>query len=239
MKYVIALLVSAVLGALVALLLLLNNPLADSPTSVAAPSDALVLPVAGQGTATVVQSSTGYPWAETKPLDAGKPQLAGMKNAVTVMLSTDGSTRDIVYMTRVRSLTEEGRPLQGQVIESSLWHVVVPAKGSFVVYSEDNIWPVLDALLVPFARGESWAGNVNFTSTAGPVGRYANVIGLSGEFLGRRGTAQLDQQIRAASASVGITDQTAMLYISLDPVEIEPLEAEASLDAGPETGGVL
>lgn len=226
MKYVFGLLLGVLLGAVLGLVLILNNPLASTELSGQSAASSIVLPVAGQGTATVVQSGTGYPWLGIAPSDAKRPDIAGMKSAITVLLSTESGSRDVVYLTRVRALDGNAKPLFGQVRETSLWHVVVPGKGSFAVYSEDNIWPLIDALLVPFARGESWAGDVRFTSTTGPIGPRARVIGLSGEFSGRTGSARLDQEIRSASAKMGITDERAMLMVDLDPLPVDEFADE-------------
>ncbi|MEM7765480.1 MAG: hypothetical protein AAF290_15555 [Pseudomonadota bacterium] len=229
MKYVIALLLSLIVGAAVGLLLILNNPLASSADKLSAGGANIMLPTSGQGTATVMQSGTGYAWVGHVPADAKAPDIKGMKSAVTVLLSTANGSREVAYMARIRSLTNETRPLLGDVTETSLWHVVVPSRGSFAIYSEDNVWPVIDALLVPFARGESWAGKIDYTSTKGPQGQSAQVIGLSGEFLGQRGTARLDQTIRTATAGRGITDESGALYIDLESASSPASLPEESL----------
>ncbi|MEN7342098.1 MAG: hypothetical protein AAAFM81_04115 [Pseudomonadota bacterium] len=237
MKYVLSLLIGVVAGAAVGLLLVLNNPLAGTEDAPPTPSDAMMLPVTGQGSSVVMQSATGYPWVTTIPSTAREPNIKGSKSAVTVVLTTANGGRDIVYATRIRTLNNDVKPLFGAAGEGSLWHIVVPGKGSLAIYSEDNVWPLIDALLVPFTLGDAWAGKVDYTSTMGPVGRYARVIGLSGEYKGRGGKAFLNQKIRSAMAGRGITDESASLYLQLDPapaaLEVESQQALLGGDGRP------
>lgn len=235
MKYVIGLLLGALIGALLGLLIVLNNPFAGADDSKTPPQSDLRLPVAGQGTALVMQAGSGYPWVRTQPADASAPKIEGMRSAVSVMLSTANDSRTVAYIARVRALTGAGKPLLGEVREESFWHVVVPGSGSFAVFSQDNIWPLVSELAVPFALGDSWAGDVRFRSTTGPAGNAAEVIGISGDYLSHSGSASLFQQVHTATASVGITDEKATLYVQMKGPEL----AEAASVGGPETLGVL
>ena len=215
MKIVLGFLTGAVAGALLALALMLLNPAFDG-----APIDddqraTLALTVAGQGAVTVMQSSSGYPWIKPQPASARPPMVEGSRSRVAVMLSSTSDADTVVYITRIASLSQAGRPLFGEVIEHSLWHVVVPEKGSFIVTADDDLWGFARQTAVPLLRGEQWRGRLAFDTTIGPRRGKAEVLGVSGEYRSLSGSATLSETLRGVSLSTGVTDAQAVLQVNL------------------------
>lgn len=212
MKPLITLLTGFIVGALLCAALLLLNPMFDGSPANDSRGSPLALTVAGQGAVTVMQNATGYPWVAPVPAAAVAPLVDGSRSHVAVMLSSTRDADTVAYITRVSTLNRSGRPLFGEVIEHSLWHVVMPGKGSFIVDAEDDLWGFARELAVPMLRGETWRGKLAFETTIGP-GRRAQVFGVSGEYAGLTGTATTTQTVREVSTSAGLTDAEATLFV--------------------------
>ncbi|MEM7611267.1 MAG: hypothetical protein AAF270_06300 [Pseudomonadota bacterium] len=213
MRYIIGLILGSAVGVLLALSLMLYNPFFDD-NDAASPSDAaLGFAIAGQGAVNVIRTSDGYPWLSQQPALIQRPAIEGTRSAVTVMLASANDNRTVAYVTRVRSLTPLGKPLFGEVIEESVWYVVVPGKGTFIAHTQDDLWGFARKLAVPLAQGDTWRGKLAFQTTIGPLARGGEAIGLSGDYARQRGSAKLYQTVREVSVDQGLTDSSATLYI--------------------------
>ena len=207
-------------GALAAVLLMLHNPMFDGDAPRGASGDGLELAVHGQDAVNVVRTSSGYPWVPSEPASVVSPNIEGTRSAVRVVLASTAGGGDnapangVAYIARVSTLTREGRPLFGEVIEQSMWHVVVPGGGSFFVVGEDDLWGFVRRMVLPMARGNDFRGKVAFDTTIGPVRGGGRVIGLSGEFAGQKGSSELSQMVRRASLVEGVTDAESTLRVS-------------------------
>ncbi|MEO0632178.1 MAG: hypothetical protein AAFY46_15860, partial [Planctomycetota bacterium] len=169
---------------------MLHNPMFDGDAPRVASGDGLELAVHGQDAVNVVRTSSGYPWIPAEPASVVSPNVEGMRSAVRVVLAStatageDDTADGVAYIARVSTLTRAGRPLFGELIEQSMWHVVVPGGGSFFVVGEDDLWGFVRRMVLPMARGNDFRGKVAFETTIGPVRGGGRVIGLSGEFEG-------------------------------------------------------
>lgn len=215
MKTIIGFLAGAILGAVMALALMLLNPVFDGSPVDSGRNSTLALTVAGKGAVTVMQSASGYPWVKAEPATAKEPLVAGTRSRVSVMLSSTRDADTVVYITRIASLSQAGRPLFGEVIERSLWHVIVPGKGSFIITADDDLWGFARQVAVPLVRGENWRGKLAFDTTVGPGRGKAEVLGVSGEYAQLTGSASLSETLRGVSLYAGVTDAEAILQISL------------------------
>lgn len=214
MKYLFGVIVGAVTGGLATLLLLLYNPLFDGDAPDTGASADLPLAVSGQDTVDVLQSGSGYPWLPAEPATAAEPAIAGTRSAVQVLLAAAGQPDRVAYVARISTLTRDGRPLLGEIIEQSLWHVVVPGGGSFIVIANDDLWGFARRMVLPLARGNDFRGKVSFDTTVGPERGRARVIGLTGDYAGRTGTAELTQVVRRLSLGEGLTDAESILRVT-------------------------
>lgn len=214
MRYIIGFIFGVVPGALGTALLLVVNPLFDGDPVAPGASAAIELSVAGQDAVTVFRTGTGYPWVPAEPASVAEPAVDGTRSAVRVMLASAGAPERVAYVARVSTLTREGRPLFGEIIEQSLWHVVVPGSGSFFVLGNDDLWGFARRMALPLARGNDFRGKVAFDTTIGPERGGARVVGLTGEYAGRIGSAEFSQLIRRLSLGEGLADAEGTLRVS-------------------------
>lgn len=214
MRYILGFIFGVVPGALATALLLLVNPLFDGDAPRAGADAALALSVAGQDAVSVLRTGTGYPWIPAEPVSVAEPAVDGTRSAVRIALASAGSPDRVAYVARVSTLTREGRPLFGEIIEQSMWHVVVPGAGSFFVVGNDDLWGFARRMALPLARGNDFRGKVAFDTTIGPERGGARVIGLTGEYRGRVGCAELSQLVRRLSVGEGLTDAEATMHVS-------------------------
>ena len=213
MRFILGFILGAVPGALGTALLLLVNPLFDGDAPQTDADAPIVLSVAGQDAVTVLRTGTGYPWIPAEPATVAEPAVDGTRSAVRIMLASAGAPDRVAYVARVSTLTREGRPLFGEIIEQSMWHVVVPGTGSFFVIGNDDLWGFARRMALPLARGNDFRGKVEFDTTIGPSRGSARVIGLTGEYAGRTGTAELAQLVRRVSLGEGMTDAEATMRV--------------------------
>ncbi len=214
MRFIIGFIFGAVPGALATALLLLFNPLFDGDAPRPGGDAALALSVAGQDAVTVLRTGTGYPWIPAEPASVVEPAVDGTRSAVRIMLASAGAPERVAYVARVSTLTREGRPLFGEIIEQSMWHVVVPGAGSFFVLGNDDLWGFARRMALPLARGNDFRGKIAFDTTIGPARGGARVIGLTGEYAGQVGSAELSQLVRRVSLGEGLTDAEATMHVS-------------------------
>ncbi len=216
MRFVIALLVGFVPGVLLGTVLLLWNPSFDTEQTPRLADANLELPIAGSGASVVTRSANGYPWIPSQPAFAPEPEVEGMHTAMTVMQMRTGMPDVAAYGVRLQTLSDDGRPLFGELIEESLFYVILPEAGSLIVSSRDDLWGFARQVSLPLVQSTRWQGNLNYRSTIGPSRGYADAVGLSGSITGVRGRAELMQSVRAVSLSDGITDGDSRVSIALD-----------------------
>lgn len=225
MKYVLGLLLGFVIGAACALALLLWNPMFDNSRESRLGNANLELPISGEGAVTVSRSVTGYPWLSAQPANAESPAVEGVTSAVSISQVTTGIPGSAAYVVRLQSLTDDGKPLFGELLEQSLFYIVLPELGSMIVASDDDLWGFARQLAVPLVRGEEWRGNIRYRSTIGPERGYAEVHGIGGDIRGLTGRAELMQSVRRASLSGGIIDGDSRISVSLALPATDPAVA--------------
>ncbi len=189
MKYVIALLVGVICGAVLCAAAIVYNPLQKSgelsPLTV---TDARTISLSYTGNASAVSLITNNGESRIEPRPDGVNELwekpvRNTEAIATVLDNARGQPAGIGI--KFSSLSEQTRPLQGEVLVDSVWYVYLPGRGSLFMQQQENYWDYLREIVLPAYRNGanhwkgSWRGNV----TSGPGAlRTGYVAGGSGEF---------------------------------------------------------
>ncbi|MEL7022383.1 MAG: hypothetical protein AAGL69_01480 [Pseudomonadota bacterium] len=233
MRIIIGFLLGFVPGVALALGILLWNPSFDTEATPRLSTANLKLPVSGSGTYLVTRSADGYPWLSTQPAFSPAPAIEGTRSALTVLQANTGLPDRSAYVARLQVLTDEGRPLFGELIESSLFYVVLPELGGMLVTSEDDLWGFARQVTLPLARGVQWRGDLAYRSTIGPAGGFANVYGVEGLLTDLTGRAELIQSVRALSLTEGIIDGDGRINVDLELPTPEAIAERGELSQTP------
>ena len=102
---------------------------------------------------------------------------------VTVLDDSRGQVAGIGV--KFSSRSEQTDILRGEVLMDSVWHIYLPARGSFFMEQSENYWGYIRDIVVParWSSGDNWRGSWLGNITAGPgaLGTAA-VAGGSGQF---------------------------------------------------------
>ena len=228
MRLILGFLFGFVPGVTVGLLVLFNNSAFDAPRAARIADAPLVLPIAGNGTVRTFSSGTGYPWVAREPAFAPQPEITGTRSAVDVMQVTTGIDGGAGFLVRLRSLSDAGKPLFGEMIEQSTIYAVLPSGDSLLIESRDDLWAFARQLTVPLLRGARWEGNLVYRSTLGPDAGFGAVYGLSGRLAGARGRTELMQSVRRIASGTGVPEGDSRVHIDLPPVPAETALADST-----------
>ncbi|MDX1561326.1 MAG: hypothetical protein R3305_00270 [Gammaproteobacteria bacterium] len=190
MKYLLSFVLGVAAGGAIALAALFFNPLtraqSDDPSGAAwtlrysvAPSDVLI---------STHDRSLGLPLV---PSDAPLLWEQGIKGSVlTVMPLSADEAGSPAWATRISVPATDTDLLTAGVLVDDYWLVSVPGRGSVLVHSVSNHWPLLrDSVVRVDWLKQAWPGSAEYTPTRGPNAAAAAVVGLSGEFAGAEGRA--------------------------------------------------
>ncbi len=233
MKYVLSLIVGMLVGAVAAAALLVYNPLAGNrdltPLSV---SDQTLMQFNYSGVAEASIAYTNDGESTTKPHPAKVLQLweAPVRRTdamMTVLSDTRGRTvgLGIKYM----SDSETSNILNGEAIVDSVWHIVIPGRGTLFVEQTENYWGFLRDVVLPahLSAADSWKGNWSGNMTAGPGALgTAKVTGGSGEFAERTAEAVESRTAKAYSTRQGAIAMDGRIMIELNQQEEQALAAD-------------
>jgi len=200
MKYVISLLLGALLGALLFSLALYYNPFAAqstiSPLSVTQ-DRVMNLSYSAVASDAILYTDDGESIITTQP-----DRVADLWELAII------DTR--VFVTTLRNT-------RGEVVGvNSVWHVYLPGQGTFLIDQSENYWSYIHDIVIParWSSGDNWKGSFHKIMTSGPGALgIARVTGGSGEFAGQSTEAVESLTASAYSALEGPVSMNGSLTI--------------------------
>ena len=223
MKYAIALILGMLAGAIVTAAVLVYNPFAGNreltPLSV---SDQTLMQFNYSGVSDRTIAYTNDGESTTKPYPPKVLQLweapVRRTDAMVTML-TDSRGNPVGFGIKYMSDSERTNILNGEALVDSVWHIVLPGRGTLFIEQTENYWDFLRNVVMPSytSSADSWKGNWRGNLTAGPGALgTATVTGGSGEFANRTAEAVESVTARAYSTRVGPVAMDGQIMIEMD-----------------------
>ena len=222
MKYVLSLVAGIIIGALMFAAGLYYNPFtaqqAISPLAVT-DDQVLELGFTSVPNESILYTNDGESAITPHPervSDLWEPAVADTSVFVTELLDARGELAGIGIKSSTAS--EATDLLFGKALMSSVWHVYVPGRGTFVMDQSENYWSYLRQIVIParWSGGDSWKGNIHGITTDGPGALgTARISGGSGDFAGMASEAIESFTAKAYSATEGPVYMTGSLTITL------------------------
>ncbi|NQV87167.1 MAG: hypothetical protein HQ492_08830 [Woeseiaceae bacterium] len=238
MKYILALFLGLITGAVMFAVVLVYNPLVGNPSlSALAVSDSqiFVLGYPAVASETIVTTNDGESSTPPHPEKVLQLWEAPIKQtSVMATLLWDGRNRAAGIGIKLASASEKTRLFGGQAIVDSIWYVYLPGRGSLFIEQTENYWGYLRDIVFPAYRSSSntWRGTWLGNTTVGPTALgTARVSGESGDFRGMEMLGVESLSIRTWHTDHGVVAGEGQLVIEL-PFEtsIEPeTDQEAQL----------
>lgn len=229
MKYIISLLVGMVIGIAVFVLGLYYNPFAGNPgVSPLAVSelDLVDLSYSLVASDSIVYTNDGESRVNTHPakvLQLWEPTVKRTRGLVTILTDSRGAPAGIGV--KFSSDSERTELINSKVLVDSVWHIYLPARGTFFVDQSENFWPYLHDIVIParLNSGDNWRGSWHGIMSVGPGALgTARVTGSTGELSNLEAEAVESISARAYSAITGPVAMTGNLAIAL-PQQSESL----------------
>ncbi len=221
MKYLVSLLIGLAIGAALLVAGMYLNPFAGRQSlSPLAISDnvLVVLNYSMVPAESLVFTNDGESVRKPYPLKVQQLwEPAVQKTSVTVTELTNARGEPVGIGVKFSSDSEKSRPLRGEALVDSVWHIYLPGRGTLLAEQVENYWTLLREIVIParWSSSDSWRGSWHGSITFGPGALgTAKVTGQSGEFAGM--TAE------------GTESVNATVYSSLDG----PVAMQASLTIG-------
>jgi hypothetical protein len=228
-RYLVALLAGLALGAAAAMALLFFNPLAAknplSPLSVsdnrmislsysAVTSDALLYANDGESRIRPYPEKVQQLWE--KPI---------RRTHILVTILSDSRSDEAGIGIKFVSDSEKTRLINGEALVDSVWHLILPDRGTLFVYQNENFWNYLREIVVPayWSSAKKWRGSWHGNTTVGPGSLgTASVYGGSGEFAGLSSEAMEALTARAYSVTDGPVSMEGRITIDVIGQAAEP-----------------
>ncbi len=221
-RYLIALIIGLVLGAAAAGALLFYNPFAArNPLSPLSVSDQEIISLGYSAVAAdaIVYTNDGESRVHPHPAKAQPLWEAPIRRTdVFVTVLSDSRNNPAGIGIKFMSDSEETRIINGEVLVDSVWHIVMPGRGSLFVSQTENYWNFLREIVVPayWSSGDSWKGSWLGNTTIGPGALgTARVSGGFGEFAGLESEAVEAISARAYSVAEGPVAMEGRLTIEV------------------------
>jgi hypothetical protein len=188
MKFLLTLVLGIACGVLIALALLLYNPVARESLSPLSVSEHAQFNL---NYSTVVGDSIALTNNGERPVAPKPAKISQLwespirKSNVLVTYLRDGRGNPIGVGIKYSSLSEDTSPLRGEIMVDSVWHVVLPARGTLMIGQTENYWNYLREVVLPayWSSADSWKGKWHGTLSSGPGALgTAFVFGGSGRF---------------------------------------------------------
>lgn len=235
MKYLIAWLAGAVLGALLLLLAVYYNPLANklSVSPIAVSKQPLIdLSFSRVPTEAIAYVNSGESVIQPHPEKIGELwEPTVRKTTVLVTLLSDARGKPQGLGVKFSSDSERSSLLKGQALVDSAWHLWLPERGSLFIDQSENLWAYARNIVLParLNSADNWRGNWFGITTAGPNALgTARVSGSSGRFAGLTTEAIETTNARAYSALLGPVSAKGNLTIATpEAAPAEPLAGQA------------
>jgi hypothetical protein len=189
MKYLFVALLGLLIGAALAGTALYYNPFTAHAGAVPSPGDRVlkyslpdqVLSAAVGEDALLGGRASGVEglWEET--ID---------RTAVMGLVLTDESGQPAAIASRLMAASSSTDLLLTGVVVSDYWLVTMPGQGTLFVRSDSNVWPFLKETALPvWLFDRPWRGPAEYRPTVGPNAGTASVLGVTGVFEGKSGSA--------------------------------------------------
>ena len=226
MKYVLSCLGGTLTGALLFLMVLYYNPLANTlPVS---PLAVYGQPLIDLEYSTVPSEMIAYTNNGKSRIQPYPKKVAELweptvrKTIVLVTLLTDSGGRPKGLGVKFASESERTSLLKAEALVDSAWHVFLPESGSLFIDQTENMWSYARNIIVParWSSADSWRGTWYGITTAGPTALgTAKVAGGTGRFATLSSEAVEAINARAYSAQQGPVSATGSLTIAaVEPV---------------------
>ncbi len=236
MKYLIALSIGLLTGAMLFAVGLTINPFISKPRlSPLAVTDYQTVTLTYSGIASdgIVFTNDGesrvHPYPE-KILQLWEAPVRQTSAAVKVL--RDGRNQVAGLGIKISSLSETTRLFEGKALVDSVWYVYLPGRGSLYIEQTENYWAYMREIVLPAYRSSAniWKGTWLGNMTAGPGALgIAKVTGGSGEFAGKDMLGVESLSVRAWRVDGGPVAAEGQLLIELPPdVMDEPAIDDAS-----------
>lgn len=229
MKFVIALFLGLLTGAVLAVAMLFYNPFAQtaslSPLSVS-DREQIVLSYSAVAVDALLFTNDGESTVQPHPskvLQLWEAPIRQTDALVTVL--RDGRNEPAGLGIKFSSASERTRILNGEVLIDSAWYIYLPGRGSMLIEQSENHWSFLREIVAAahWSSSDNWRGTWHGTITDGPgalgTGR---VHGGSGEFAGQQTEVIETMSATAYSAEIGPVAMIGQLTIER-AVEVQEL----------------
>ena len=233
MKYVIALVLGMLVGAVLFAVGMLYNPFIGdrgvSPLSVT-DAEVITLNFSSVPSESIVFTNDGESLQKPNP-DKVQQLWEGPIRQTSAMATVvrDGRNRPAGIGVKFSSKSESTRLLHGDAIIDSVWYLYLPEHGSLFLQQTENYWPFLRDVAFPAWRSSAnnWRGSWFGDLTDGPglLGTAA-VSGGSGRLQGLDMEAVESMSVRAFSSDTGLVAADGRLVIEVPAFD----EAAANLD---------
>lgn len=221
MKHLLALALGVATGGLSVVAFLLFNPATTESLSPLAVSDnpQLSLSYSAVPGEAIAYTNNGESRIAPNPeriAQLWEPPVRNTELLVAEMFDSRG--RVVGVGVKFASWSEDTRLLSGDALVDSVWHIMLPGKGSMLVAQTENRWNYLRDIVVPayWNSGDNWKGNWHGTLSAGPgtLG-MARVHGGSGQLQSIESAAVEMLSAKAYSTSTGPLAADGQLFIEL------------------------
>ena len=221
-RHLSALVVGLLLGAAAASALLFYNPLAArnslSPLSV---SDQEIISLGYSAVAedAIVFTNDGESTVHPHPSKVQQLWEAPIRRTeVLVTVLSDSRNNAAGVGIKFMSDSEQTRIINGEALIDSVWHILLPGRGSLFVSQTENYWNFMRQIVVPahWSSGDSWKGSWHGNTTVGPGALgTARVTGGYGEYAGLESEAVEALSARAYSVAAGPVAMDGRLTIEV------------------------
>ena len=227
MKHLLALIVGLAFGVAVFALGVIYNPFVNravlSPLAVS-DTQTLAFSFSALASEAVIYTNNGE--SRIAPHPEKTPQLWEASIRQSEAMATvlrDGRNEVAGFGIKFSSASEETKPLKGQALVNSVWHVYLPGRGSLFIEQNENYWNYIRSVMLPAYRSSvdtwqgSWLGNITSGPEALGTGR---AVGGSGDFADLDMLAVESLSVRAWRVSSGPVAAEGQLTIEL-PADAE------------------
>jgi len=220
MKYVITLLIGALLGAVLFLLALYYNPFAAQPaiSPLSVTQDRVInLSYSAVASEAILYTDNGESIIASHPervADLWELAIIDTRIFVTKLRNARGEVTGIGF--KISSDSEQTSLINAEAVVNSVWHVYLPGQGTFLVDQTENYWSYIHDIVIParWSSGNNWKGAFHGIMTSGPGALgIARVTGGSGDFSGLGSEAVESLTARAYSALDGPVSMSGNLTI--------------------------
>ena len=234
MKYVVALVLGFIVGAVLFAVGVLYNPFVSdrglSPLSVT-DAEVVALSYSVVPSETIMYTNDGESLQMPHPPKVQQLCEAPVRQTDVMLTLLHGAMGEPAGLgVKFSSKSESTHLFSGKAIKESAWYVYLPDRGSLFMQQTENYWPFLQQVAFPAWRssGNNWRGSWLGDLTAGPgaLGTAA-ASGGSGEFAGLEMEAVESLSVKAFSTDTGFVSAEGRLLIELPRAFDDEFDPEA------------